>query len=265
MLPQDYHIHTLFSPDSKAPMEVMCRAALATGIPEIGFTEHFDLHPLEERRDFFRPGPWFAELKRCREVFAGRLTLRAGIEIGEPHLFRKETQALLAAYPFDYCLGSLHWVGSKLIFDPDYFDRPADEAFREFFIELEHMTSVGGFDVLSHFDVPVRIGYGVYGEYDPRRYEDVIRPVLRNCIERNIALDVNAAALRGKANVLTPGVDILRWYKEMGGERVTLGSDSHRPDHVGAHLPEALAAIREAGLTHLTFFNQRRAELQPLK
>jgi len=265
MLPQDYHMHTLFSPDSKAPMEVMCRAALASGIREIGFSEHYDLHPLEGTRDWFRPEPWFAELRRCRQVFDERLVIRAGVEIGEPHLFADEARALLSAYPFDYALGSLHWIGSKLIFDPDYFDRPADEAFREFFVELEHMTSVGGFDILSHFDVPVRIGFGVYGEYDPARYEDVIRPALRNCLAHGIALDVNAAALRGKARVLTPGVEILRWYREMGGERVTLGSDAHRPDHVGAHLDEALAAIRQAGLTHLTYFEQRRAQLRKIE
>lgn len=264
VIPQDYHLHSEFSPDSRAPLEVMCVAARERGLAEIGFTEHYDLHPVEPMRDYFRPEPWWAELKRCRAAFADDLIIRAGVEIGEPHLFAAEAQALLAAYPFDYALGSLHHVNGVTVFAAEYFNQPADEAYRSYFVELEQMTRAGGFDILAHFDVPVRLGALLYGGYDPLRYEDVIRPVLRNCIERGIALDVNTAALRRKARVLTPGRLILRWYAEMGGERVTLGSDAHTPAHVGAHLDEALAAIRDAGLRFLTFFEQRQPRLVPL-
>lgn len=263
-IPHDYHMHTNFSPDSRASMEAMCQAAIAAGIPEIGFTEHFDLHPLEWPRDWFKPAPWFAELNRCREQFEGHLTIRAGLEIGEPHLFAKEAEALLSAYPFDYCLGSLHWVGTRNVFDKVYFERPADEAYREFFIELEFMTRVGQFDILSHFDVPVRMGWHTYGGYDARRYEDVIRPVLANCIDRSIALDINCALLRSRAQILTPGLEILQWYAEMGGRMVTLGSDAHNPDQVGQHLDQAILTLKAAGLTHLTFFKQRQVRFVSL-
>jgi len=264
MIPQDYHLHTEFSPDSETPMELMCLAARERGLPEIGFTEHYDLHPREAARDYFRPQPWWDEIRRCRDEFAGELRIRAGVEIGEPHLFQAEAQALLAAYPFDYALGSLHYVDGVTVFSREFFEPSVDEAYRRYFLELEQVTRCGGFDILAHFDVPARLGALLPGGYDSRRYEDVIRPVLRNCIERGIALDVNAAALRGRANVLTPGRDILRWYAELGGERVTLGSDAHHPAQVGAHLAEALAAIRDAGLRFLTFFEQRQPRLIPL-
>ena len=187
-------------------------------------------------------------------------------------MFQAEAQALLAQYPFDYCLGSLHWVGREVVFDQEYFRRPAAAAYRLFFEELERMTRVGGFDILSHFDVLVRVGYDIYGEYDPRRYEDHIRPVLRNVIEHGIALDINTAALRrkyavgasGRSPLLTPGVEILRWYVEMGGERVTLGSDAHRPEQIGSHFDVALDAARAAGLEYVTQFEKRQARLVPL-
>src|SRR5262249_42600954 len=151
----------------------------------------------------------------------------------------------LARYPFDYALGSLHWVGEESVFDVDYFQRyPASVTFPAFFTELERMTALGGFDILSHFDVPVRTAFAVYGPYDPRAYEDHIRPVLKNVIAHGIALDLNTAALRRRAQVLTPGLDILRWYVEMGGERVTLGSDAHTPKQVGSHLDVALDTAR---------------------
>jgi histidinol-phosphatase (PHP family) len=263
-------MHSNFSCDCRATMAEMCQSAIAKGISEIGFTEHYDLYPDEPQRDWFKLDEWAAELERCRAQFGGNLTIRAGIEIGEPHLFQAEAQAMLQRYPFDYALGSLHWVGRQIIFDQEFFRRPADEAFRMYFEELERVTRAGRFDILSHFDAVMRVGYEVYGEYDPRRYESAIRSVLRNCIENGIALDINTAALRRKvqtqhaASLLTPGPDILGWYVEMGGDRVTFGSDAHRPEQVGFRLDVALQATRAAGLKYVTQFDQRQARFIPL-
>ena len=242
-------------------MADQCASAVAKGIPEIGISDHFDLHPLDDCSGYFKLAEWAAEFDRVRADFADRLIVRAGIEIGEPHLFQAETRALLAQYPFDYALGSLHWVNDLVVFDPRFFDRPADEAFGAFFEELERMTRVGGFDVLSHFDVVVRRGLPVYGEYEPRRYEAIIRAVLKNCIERGIALDINSQGLRRQCGVLTPNVEVLKWYVELGGERVTLGSDAHEPQDIGADLDAALAAARAAGLKYVTQFERREARL----
>jgi histidinol-phosphatase (PHP family) len=265
LIPHDYHMHTHFSCDSHAAMADMCQAAIDRGIPEIGFTEHFDHNTRDECRDYFQLEPWAAEIEQCQAQFAGRLTVRAGVELGEPHLFAAQDRELLARYPFDYALGSLHWVGPESVFDRTYFERhPASETFPAFFAELERMTALGGFDILSHFDVPVRNAFAVYGSYDPRAYEDHIRPVLKNVIAHGIALDLNTAALRRRARVLTPGLDILRWYAELGGERVTLGSDAHEPKQVGSYLAEAIEIARAAGLKYLTFFERRQARLVPM-
>ena len=169
---------------------------------------------------------------------------------------------MLQRYPFDYALGSLHWVGDENIFDRHYFQKRAPaEAFGLFFEELERMTRVGGFDVLSHFDVVVRTGKPVYHGYDPRRYEEAIRAVLKNCIDRGIALDLNTQGLRSRCQLLTPGVEILTWYRELGGERVTLGSDAHTSDAIAANFDLAIEALHAAGLKYVTQFEQREARL----
>jgi histidinol-phosphatase (PHP family) len=265
MIPHDYHMHSTFSCDCKATMEEMCLAAVERGVPEIGFTEHYDLHPDEECRDWLRLEPWAEALAQVQARFEGKLIVRAGIEIGEPHLFQQEARATLARYPFDYVLGSLHRVGAGSIFDPSFYrSRPADEAWESFYLELEHMTRLGGFDVLSHFDVPIRTAFQVYGAYDPRRYERLIRPVLQNCIDHGIALDLNTKGLDTPARRLTPDLEILCWYVEMGGRRVTFGSDAHRPVRVGDGIPQAVRTAKAAGLTHATHFEKRQARLLPL-
>ena len=261
MYPHDYHLHSNFSCDCRASLVEQCISAIQQGLPEIGIADHFDLHPGDECRGFFRPSEWAAEIDRARREFEGRLIIRAGIELGEPHLYQAECQALLRSYPFDYTLGSLHWVGDEVVFDRKYFRRPADEAYSLFFEELARMTRVGGFDVLSHFDVVVRVGKPLYGGYDPRRYEEAIRAVLKNCIERGIALDLNTQGLRNRCQLLTPGVEILTWYAEMGGERVTLGSDAHTPDDIAANFDLALDALHTVGLKYVTQFEKREARL----
>ncbi len=257
MIPHDYHIHSDYSADSQASVEEMCRSAISRGIPEIGFSEHYDLHPDENPRDWLRLDPWLAELERCRLQFRQQLTIRAGIEIGEPHLFTPQMQAMLARAPFDYAIGSLHWVGRSCVFDAAFYQRPADEAFGLYFEELERMTRLGGFDILGHLDVPIRTAYDTYPSYDPRRYESLVRPVLRNCIEQGIALEINTSALRRTANILLPGRVILCWYADMGGDVVTIGSDAHRSDQLAAHLDVALTAAKAAGIRHIARFDRR--------
>ncbi len=263
--PLDYHLHTHFSCDSQASMAEMCQAAIALGLPEIGFADHFDNVPQDACCGYFRLEPWAAELETSRRQYHGRLTLRAGIEIGEPHVYTAEVKAILTQYPFDYAIGSLHWVGTNFTFAPAFFQRPANEAFRLYFDELEKMTRLGDFDILGHFEVAARVGYEVYGEYEPTRYEEVIRPVLQNCIARGIALELNTWSVRRSTGRIMPAPEILHWYREMGGERVTLGSDAHEPERITEDFDTALAALREVGIGYVTQFKNRQAVLIPLE
>jgi histidinol-phosphatase (PHP family) len=265
IIPCDYHMHSKFSSDSGASVHAMCESAILNGIPEIGLSEHYDLHP-RELPVFYRPEAWWEEIERARKCFDGRLILRAGVEIGEPHRFPDEVRALIERYPYDYVIGSLHYAGDDLMFDNKLLERKgADGIMQSYFLEMVEMTRAPQFDILGHLDVPVRNGKPIWGTYDPRRYEPLIRTVLQNCIDSGIALDVNSGGLRRPANNLMPDLLILCWYAEMGGKRLTLGSDAHSPAEVGFKLDQVLMDIREAGMKFITHYKQRRASLLPLE
>jgi len=264
MIPLDYHIHSTFSPDSPATPEEICRRAIELGIPEIGFSEHWDVSPYEQDVRFLKPGAWHAELERLRSVFAGQLTVRAGIEVSEPHLYPQDTAWILSQVPFDYVLGSVHYIGEHLMYDENYFrQHHADEVYQAYFAELGQMAEKSDIDVIAHFDIPARTAKPIFG-YDPTLYETAIRAVLKTAIERGLALDVNMAGLRKPAHNLMPDPIILRWYHEMGGERITFGSDSHSLDHLGINFESAQRAVREAGLKYVTQFERRQARLIPI-
>ena len=263
MIPHDYHIHTLFSCDSQATMTEMCRAALERGIPEIGFSDHFDLMPEDQCYNFFKADSWWEALQRCRENFKGMLSIRAGIELGEPHRFQDETHVLLENYPWDYSLGSLHWVGSMNIFDPLYFEQPADRSYKDYFREMTKMVAEGDFDILAHMDIIKRYGFDNYGSYDPYSFEDEIRTILRLCVERGLGLEINTVTLRRPVNQVAPAEVVLRWFREEGGRWVTLGSDAHLPEHVGFGLDQVVDVLQSVGYSYLACFENRQPRPLP--
>ena len=264
-IPNDYHLHSRFSEDGDDTLESMCQQAIALGIPEIGFSEHWDVGPFEKNPRYFKPEAWYTEIEHLRGRLNGRLIIRAGIEIAEPHLYPQETSEVLGRGSFDYVIGSVHFVGSNFMFDEMYFQtHTADQVYGSYFAEMDRLVGAAELDIVAHFDIPARTCKPIFG-YEPARYEERIRSVLKTCIERGLALDINVSGLRKASQIIMPDPLILGWYAEMGGQRVTLGSDAHRAPEVGLQLEQATQAIRAAGINHVTRFERRQATLLPLE
>jgi len=245
-------------------MEAICQAALARGMTEIAITDHADFEPLDVCCGYFRPEPYWEAIERCRAAFAGRLTIRAGVECGEPHVYRREVEAVLSAHEYDFVLGSLHWVDSRPTFDGAFFDGLSlDEGLALYFDELARLAAEGEYDVLAHADIIRRAVYRRFrlGEFDLAPHEPRVRRVLRIVAERGKGLEVNTSYQRKQMGRPGPSVQVLRWFRDEGGQTVTLGSDAHRPEHVGADFDRALAMVREAGFEHLAVFEERAPHL----
>jgi len=259
-IPFDYHMHSNNSCDTRVAMADMCRSALQKGIPEIAFTEHLNRKREDICYNKYDPERYFKDIEACRNEFGPQgLTVKSGVEIGELHLYRDEVLPILNNYPYDVVLGSLHWNHGESIFERPYFQkRTPKDAAKEYFGEMVEMIEGGGFSILSHMDVPKRMGYQVYGKWDIREFEDEVRPVLAACIRQGIIPEINTSALRMSVNQTHPTIEVLHWYKEMGGELLSIGSDSHRPDQIGTGLDVALKMAQEAGITHLARFADRK-------
>ena len=255
----DYHIHSEFSCDNKASMAAACEAAIERGMREIGFTDHVD-HGPEDPPGYFRPVEYLAELARCRAHYGDRLTIRTGVEIGEPHIFVEETQALLAMGEFDYVIGSAHYAdGMQCGWKADFFEQPLRQAYEAYFRQVDKLAAKGDFDILGHIDLVKRDACKFSKPYDgPEPYADLIRSALRSIVERGKGIEINTSPLYKGLAEPCPAMDILRWYREMGGEILTFGSDAHAPDRVGAHFDTALEMAREAGFTRLARFERRQ-------
>ncbi len=260
----DYHVHSLFSCDAHDSVDALCRRALELGVREMGISEHCDYHPLDECRGYFQPELWWKAIEACRQEYGTGLALRAGLELGEPHLFRAQIGTLLEDYPWDYILGSLHWVKERIIFNPDYFEQPAKLAYRDYFIELLQMVKKGEFDILAHMDIVKRYGFDCYGPFDPRRWEGEIRAVLNELARSERALEVNTSTLRRPVSETSPTSTILRWFREEGGRFVSFGSDAHKVQDLASGWQQAASELRTAGFSEYATYHLRQPELHPL-
>lgn len=258
-IPQDYHLHTHFSPDSRQTIATICELAIERGIGEVAITDHSDFINFDPGHDYYDPDGFFAELEAAREQFDGWLVIRAGVEIGEPHRFQERTDALLESYPYDFVIGSLHWVGDELILSSQYFEnRSVDEAYRIYYEEMLEMVKVGQFDIVGHIDVGKRYGFDAHGFYDVTPFEEELREIFRVLAERGKGIEINQGSLRRNVQEPAPNSTGLRWYREEGGEILTLGSDGHQPEAVGYCLTTAMEMARNAGFGHVSGFSSRK-------
>lgn len=256
----DLHVHSSFSCDGRGTMEAMCRQAVTLGLREIALTEHVDLVPADSGYGFFEPAAYWAEVVRCRELFDGQLTILAGVEVGETHRYPAEVAALLAEGDYDVVVGSLHWMGDRHVSEAGNWSRPVS-ACEAYFEELAALARAGGFDVLGHLDVIKR---HVPLPYDAARYERLIRPVLAALVKNEIALEINTQTLFRPVRQCSPDGQVLNWYRELGGELLTFGSDAHEPAHLAAGFETALTLARAAGFDRRTTFRRRERRMVEL-
>lgn len=258
----DYHCHTNFSADSVATMTEQCESAINKGVTQIAFTEHEDYNPDDVTSFFFKHDAYLEELARCRERYAGRLTIRAAIEVSEPHVYPQLAGPVLANYHWDFVLGSLHWIKPGInAYLEEFMTYAGDwrQSFRNYFTEMITLAREGDFDILSHIDYPSRYNQHIHGgDYDITEYEEIIREVLRNIIARGKGIEINTSPWRKGLADPNPPAAVVSWYREMGGEILTLGSDSHAPKDVGADIDRAMAIAKDAGFTHIAVFEQRK-------
>jgi histidinol-phosphatase (PHP family) len=256
MYVMDYHHHTNHSFDSTASMIEVCKKAIENEIQEICFTEHFSVNPLAPTYGHIVFENYLHEIRECREKFHSQLIVKAGIELCEPHLLKDQYDEILQPLDLDFILGSVHNLNNqklRLALNED----PAT-AYERYFNELLSMVSASDIDIIAHFDLMKRYAYKEHGLYDVQEYQEIIELVLKKAIDRNIGIEINTSGLRTSLKQTMPSIEIIQLYKDLGGEILTIGSDSHKADTVGANLTDALSLAKDCGFKYIYKFDKRK-------
>lgn len=271
MIVSDFHMHTAYSTDSDSLPEEMVKGAIKKGLRTICITDHYDQdYPYHEEMGedafTFDPNKYFQELKRLQEKYADKIQIRIGVEIGlQPHLgkFYKE---FTENYPFDFVIGSLHVVRGMDPYFQKLFQLYGDErGYRMAFEEmLEDVKKIDAFDVLGHIDYVTRYGLHKTEEYSYRKFSDILDEILKTVIEKGKGIEMNMSGFKYGLGVCHPHTDVLKRYKELGGEIITVGADGHKPDQIAYAYEKAADILKRCGFKYYTEFCGRKPIFQQL-
>lgn len=270
----DYHVHTEYSDDSLYPMEEVVKDAIRLGLDEICFTDHVDYgikpdwdgpEPIVWRRggsgepdkiplanvDYPR---YEAEIQKLQEKYRGQITLRMGLEFGMQVHTIPLYEKLFARYPFDFILLSVHQVEDKEFWNQDFQrGRTREEFNRRYYEELLALVRrYRHYSVLAHPDLIAR--YDSAGPWPFEKLRPILTEILKTVIADGKGIEVNTSCHRYGLKDLTPSRDILRLYRELGGTVLTIGSDSHKKEHLGAFIRETMDELKEMGFEQFCTF-----------
>lgn len=265
MIQADCHMHTDFSTDSDSAVRDMLDASIERGLRSVCITDHLDLDYPEDEE--LGPDPFSLDLKEyfqnlilLREEYRGKLDVNIGVELGlQPHL-GGIYRSLVSEYPFDFVIGSLHLVhGMDPYYGKIFEGRTDGEVYREAFRETARcLETVSVFDVLGHLDYVVRYGRNKAQEYSYRKYADEIDTILRKAVYDGIGLEMNMGGVKYGLGFPNPHPDVLKRYRELGGEIITVGADAHRPEHVAFAFEKASELLKSCGFHYYAEFKGRK-------
>ena len=260
----DYHMHSSFSGDSRAPMQYMAARAIALGYQEICFTEHMDLHyPASEEcpEDMFllNTDSYLYDLLRAREKFGEQINIKFGVELGLQPDYLKEISDYARSYDFDFIIGSTHVVQHQDPAFPSYYEGiTTEEGYRAYFNEiLTSIRSFTDFDIYGHIDYVIRYSKTKDLNYCYGQYADIFDPIIETLIANGKGIEINTTGLDKGLKEQHPCAEFIRQYHKKGGEIITVGSDAHRPEDIGRHFDHAADVLKECGFSYYCTFEKR--------
>lgn len=263
MYKADSHVHSSFSGDSMEKIENIIERAIELRMDEITITDHLDLDfPGDVNIFELDVDNYIKTLKELKREYKNNINIKIGIELGlQPHL-KEAYKDIFQCKDIDFIIGSSHCVNRMDVADKKFFEKYAkDEAHRIYFEEvLENIDIFPEINVYGHLDFINRYGRSVYEDFKRINFEmhkEIIDKILKKLIEKGIGIEINTSALRYGLRDFHPCRNILKRYKELGGEIITIGSDSHRALDIMRDFDKAKKTLKEIGFKKFCTFEKR--------
>lgn len=253
----DFHIHSRVSFDGHDTGRDLANAAQAAGLKEICFTDHIDYDPLGQMgRLDFDTDAYNAEYNSLE---IPGLTIRRGMEFGMDTRNVEQFKLDLQRRPFDFVLGSIHFVDDLDIYFAPYWEgKTVFQAERRYLeATLEALRVHDAFDVLAHLTYVSKARSHPAPRplpYDGHR--EIIDEILQLLVQKGKGLELNTSGMDRCGDYLPP-VQMIRRFKELGGEIVTIGSDAHTANRVGQYAFDACDILKDV-FGYVCTFEERK-------
>lgn len=268
----DYHVHLETGPYTMEWLEEYYKVAKKRGITDLGFSEH--AYRFKQSKEMLL-NPWIEQrqtedidsyINLVLEAKRQGYPVKLGIELDFIPGKEKEIEGFIENYPWDYVIGSIHWIGDWG-FDLEemknaWSGKEIIDVYMEYFNIIKQLLAFNKFDILGHIDVIKVLGHRPQKEYMEsllELYDDIISTINKS----EIVVEMSTAGLRKPVGELYPSkelMDRLSTYKTP----MIINSDAHKPEHVGQDYNRGLAYMKKYGIKNIATFNKRKRIMVPL-
>ena len=271
----DNHNHSQFSFDGqRTSVEASARAALSAGLGGICFSDHCDHYvpPMKAsfedlKPEYFDVAEQQAEIGRVQDLLEEGVKILKGIEIGMYEECHEQIRNVLSSNSFDQVLASVHYIQQTDPYYGGYYEgKDWKQAYGGYLETIyREMTWLGDFDIMGHYDYIVRYAPYPVTSIRYRDFSDIFDEMFRYLIYEGKALEINTKSYEGhRGRIVELDHNVLLRYREMGGEIISLGSDSHEPSRVGAGFTFHAELLKSLGFRWTAHYEQRRLVQLPL-
>ncbi len=254
----DYHLHTELCGHATGKVGDYVRTAIRRGLKEIGFADHAPLLLPQRKRYtmFVRQLPLYRRWIEALQKEFPQLRIRIGLEADYIPGFEKRMKVLLSGYPYDYLIGSVHFIKGWAFDDPDLKKRwekhQIDKVYRDYYKLLRMAARSGLFDIMGHVDLVKKFGHRPSGDLGQE-----VRKTAKVFKEYGMVVEINSSGLRKPVAEIYPSLEALRTYRK-AGVPITFSSDAHSPKEVGADFDQARRLALAAGYRDYVTFEKRK-------
>ncbi|AIQ15413.1 histidinol phosphatase [Paenibacillus sp. FSL H7-0357] len=264
----DYHTHHVRCGHAVGKLEEYVQRGIALGLEQLGLSDHLPLIHVNPETYYPEMAMPLAELPRyveecltLKERYRGEIELRVGLEADYIEGYEEQIRELLSPYPWDYLIGSVHFLGEWDITDHrqthGWEGKDVMEVYRRYYDAVRKSALSGLYDIIGHMDVIKRFGYGPQTPEGKAEVRELELDALKAIASSGIAMELNASGLSKPCAEMFPAEHVLQQALALGIP-LTLGSDAHDPAKLGDGLQEARSLLWRTGFRELAVFEGRR-------
>ncbi|MFC0211866.1 histidinol-phosphatase HisJ [Paenibacillus chartarius] len=262
----DYHTHHVRCGHASGSLEEYVRRGIEIGLTQLGLSDHMPLLHVDPAT--YYPGmampmeelpKYVEECLYLKDKYKNEIDIRVGLEGDYIEGYERQIEDIIKAYPFDYVIGSVHFLGEWDISDSrqlaGWEGKSPEDVYRQYYEAVQKAARTGFYDYIGHIDVIKRFGYK---PAEPMlELERETLDVVKAC---NLAIELNASGLRMPCEEMFPSRRMLE-YAHSIGIPITIGSDAHQPERLGQYLDQARELLKEIGVTQIATFSGRKRSL----
>lgn len=255
----DYHVHTEFSGDSTVTVKEQLEQAVALGMESVCITDHHDYDVAADMDNILDIKSYFSVLQQFKEQYKNKIAVRIGIELGLQTHLGAYFDELIRQYPFDFIIGSTHYVSGLDPYFPEFFyNKEEKQAYTDYFqAVLENLSHLSCYDVAGHIDYVVRYGPNKNKFYHYQEYCEVLDAILIELVRQGKGIECNTGGFRKNLGQPNPCMELIKRYREIGGEIITIGSDAHNSNDIGSYFDLTRQILLNCGFSYYTTFQGR--------